>query len=65
MVILILVVWRGFFALEGCSREGCLGVAQINLVSEDLGYLEAIWDLLGEISFWGQNSLRFDGVGPV
>ena len=61
-----LAVWRRFLTLQGCRREGSFGVAaQVDLISEDLRDLKAVWDLLCEISCWSHNSLRFDGVGPV
>ena len=60
-----LAVWWSFFALQGCRREGSLSVAQVNLVPEDLGYLEAVWDLLRQVGCWRHNSLGFNGVGPV
>ena len=43
VVVLVLVVWRGFFALEGCCcSEGCLGGAQVKLVPEDLSDFKSI-----------------------
>jgi hypothetical protein len=59
------VCWR-FFILQGCRREGSLGVAaQIDLIPEDFSDLKAVWGLLYKISCWRYNSLRFDGVSLV
>ena len=64
-VVLVLVVWRGFFALEGCCcSEGCLGGAQVKLVPEDLGDFESVWNFVGDVLVWGHHGRRFDGVGP-
>ena len=62
-LFLVLAVWRRFLTLQGCRREGSFGVAaQVDLISEDLRDLKAVWDLLCKISFWGYNRLRFDSV---
>jgi hypothetical protein len=66
ILILVLAVRWGFVALKGgCCCEGRLGVAQGELVPEELSYLEPVWDLLLEIFCGVQNSLRFDSKGLV
>jgi hypothetical protein len=65
ILILVLAVRWGFVALKSGCCEGRLGVAQGELVPEELSYLEPVWDLFLEICCGVQNSLRFDSKGPV